>query len=130
MKYNYGNLKRDFTYIDDITESLARIINKIPYPNNDFNLEIPENSSSWAPYRIFNLGNSNPVKIVDYINAIEEEIGIKAKRIFKPMQAGDVFETHADTTLIESWIDFKPVTPIKLGIKNFVQWYREFHEIK
>ena len=128
--YNNGDLKRDFTYIDDITESLTRIINKIPFPKNDFNLKIPENSSSWAPYRIFNLGNSNPIKLIDYINTIEEEIGIKAKRVFMPMQPGDVFETHADTTLLESWIDYKPVMPIKLGIKNFVQWYKEFYEIK
>ncbi len=124
--YNNGYLKRDFTYIDDITESLVRVIFKKPLPNKNFNTNNPDNSSSWAPYRIFNVGNSNPIELNKYIEEIENATGLKAKKNLMPMQLGDVYETYADTRLLESWINFKPKTSVKVGVKKFVEWYIDF----
>ena len=125
--YNYGDMNRDFTYIDDIIESLFRLTNKIPKPDKDFDGENPKASSSWAPHKIFNIGNSNKVKLIDFINIIEKEIGIKAIKNFLPMQMGDVHSTLADTSLLEKYINFKPQTSLEFGIKKFVEWYRSFY---
>ena len=125
--YNFGDMNRDFTYIDDIIESLIRLINKIPKPDKNFNGENPTASSSWAPHKIFNIGNSNKVKLIDFINIIEKEIGIKAIKNFLPMQMGDVHSTLADTSLLEKYINFKPQTSLEFGIKKFVEWYRSFY---
>ena len=125
--YNYGDMNRDFTYIDDIIESLFRLIDKIPKPDKEFDAENPTASSSWAPHRIFNIGNSNKVKLIDFINIIEKEIGIKAIKNFLPMQMGDVHSTLADTSLLEKYINFKPQTSLNFGIKKFIEWYRFFY---
>ena len=127
--FNNGNMVRDFTYIDDIVESIFRLLSKTASPDKDFDPNKPNPCTSWAPYRIFNIGNSSPVKLTEYISAIEEAIGIKAIQDFLPMQPGDVPVAASDTTSLEEWIGFKPNTSIKEGVANFVRWYRSFHNI-
>ena len=124
---NNGYMQRDFTYIDDIVESLVRIIKKVPQVNNSFNTDEPDPSSSWAPFKIFNIGNSNPVELLSYIKAIEKETSCIAKKNFRPMQPGDVVATSSDTEKLESWIDFKPKTSISEGVKKFIIWYKSFY---
>ncbi len=126
--FNHGNMTRDFTYIDDIIESLVRVIKKIPTPNLSFDNKNPSSSSSWAPYKIFNIGNSNPFPLMEFIKTIENELGIKAKKVYFDMQAGDVSCTSADTSKLEKWIDFKPNTPLNKGISSFINWYRDFYK--
>jgi len=125
--FNYGDMKRDFTYIDDIIESLIRVMKKIPSQNNAFDRHKPDISSSWAPHRIFNIGNSNSVKLIDFIEIIEEIIGKKAIKKFLPMPKGDVQSTLADTNLLERYINFKPKTSLRYGIKEFYIWYKEYY---
>ena len=122
--FNNGEMTRDFTYIDDIIESLYRVIIKIPNPDidRDNRSELP----STAPYRIFNIGNSNPINLMEFISEIENSLGIKAKKEFLEMQPGDVANTFADTTALEKWINFKPNTSIKDGITEFIEWYKKF----
>ena len=122
--FNQGQMTRDFTYIDDVVECLIRLISKPAIPNSSFNHFVPESSSSWAPYKIFNIGNNHPVKLLDFVAAIENELGIKAKMIFEPMQQGDVKNTAAETQRIENWIDYKPNTSLTQGIKKFINWYK------
>mgnify|MGYP001162836525 CR=1 FL=1 len=125
--FNNGNMVRDFTFIDDIVEGLKRVIDKTPNSDKQFNHKNPKLGSSWAPYKIFNIGNSNPTPLMDYINSIEKAIGKKAKINFKPMQMGDVQCTSANTKALEEWIDFKPNTSIDVGISKFIAWYRDFY---
>ena len=127
--FNNGDMIRDFTYIDDICESITRVIYKNATPNERFNKKDPNPNSSWAPYRIFNIGNSCPTPLMEYISAIEEAIGGKAKINFLPMQMGDVKSTSADTSALEEWVKFKPNTSIKEGILKFVDWYKIFYKI-
>ena len=128
--FNKGEMIRDFTFIDDITESLFRVINKEASSDSNFDYLQPSPSSSWAPYKIFNIGNSNPINLMDFITTIEEIIGRKAKKEFLDMQPGDVASTSADTELLENWIGFKPRTSVKEGIKKFIDWYTDFYDIK
>ena len=128
--FNKGEMIRDFTFIDDITESLFRVINKKSTSDINFDYLKPSSSSSWAPYRIFNIGNSNPINLMDFISTIEEILGRKAKKEFLDMQPGDVASTSADTALLEKWIGFKPKTSVKEGIKKFIDWYKNFYNIK
>ena len=128
--FNEGNMIRDFTYIDDICESLLRLATKPPFINSDFDFENPDPSTSWAKYKIFNIGNSSPIELNKYIQAIEEAVGKKAKKELLPMQPGDVKATHADTTALESWINFKPQTSVKNGVENFVKWYINYYKNK
>jgi len=127
--FNRGKMTRDFTFIDDIIESLIRIIDKPATPNDKFDTNNPNPSESWAPHRIFNIGNSTPTPLIEYVEAIENELGIKAKKLLLPMQPGDVETTSSDPSLLKDWIKFKPNTPIKEGIKKFINWYKEFYEI-
>ncbi len=126
--FNKGQMLRDFTYIDDITESLMRIINKPPKKNKIFNKQDPDPSASWGPYKIFNIGNSNPVPLMNFINEIEIALNTKADKIFMPMQPGDVEKTFADTQKLEKWINYKPNTTIREGIGRFVDWYKEYYK--
>ena len=126
--FNNGNMSRDFTYIDDICESLRRLMNKIPYGEKDFDKKNPAIHSSWAPHKIFNIGNSKSISLMDFIETIEEELGQKALKIFLPMQPGDVKATLADTSLLENWIDYKPSTTLKDGMKKFINWYKSFYK--
>ena len=127
--FNKGDMVRDFTYIDDIVESLFRLKDKPASPNNSFNYKSPDPSSSWAPHRIFNIGNSNPVKLMDYIHEIEKSLGKIAKKNYLPMQPGDVKATYSDTNKLENWINFRPNTSIREGVKNFIDWYKDFYKI-
>ena len=127
--FNHGNMKRDFTYIDDIIESLIRVMKKIPTPNNNFDRTNPDISSSWAPHRIFNIGNSHAVQLKDFIEIIEEIIGKKAIKKLLPMPKGDVESTLANTELLEKYINFKPNTSLRYGINKFYIWYKKFYGI-
>ena len=128
--FNNGEMIRDFTYIDDIIESMFRLLEKPPLSNNKFNKLDPLPSQSWAPYRIFNIGNSKPIPLFEYISAIEKALNIVSKKVFLEMQPGDVQVTSADTSALEKWIDFKPNTPIQEGVDKFISWYRSFYKIK
>ncbi len=127
--FNHGEMVRDFTYIDDIIESLVRIIKKPATSDENFDKLNPNPCTSWAPNKIFNIGNSTPTPLIKYIEVIEAELGIKAKKVFLPMQPGDVNATASDSTELENWIKFKPNTTIEEGIKKFIQWYKLFYGI-
>ena len=126
--FNYGNHKRDFTYIDDIVEGVIRVLDKTAEPNKNWSSKSPDPGSSFAPWRVYNIGNNNPVKLNDYINAIEKATGIKAKRELLPLQPGDVPETYADISDLEEHFNYKPVTKIEKGVQNFVDWYRSYYK--
>ena len=128
--FNNGEMTRDFTYIYDIIESLLRIMKKPAEKDILFNNEEPNPASSWAPHRIFNIGNSSPTPLIKFIEAIEDELGIEAKKQLLPIQPGDVPTTSSDSSLLKSWVNFKPSTSIKDGIREFINWYKEFYEIK
>lgn len=125
--YNYGKMQRDFTYIDDITEGLMRVIEKPPQGHKNWNGSTPDPSSSRAPYRIYNIGNSRPVKLMDFIEAIEKHLGKKAEKNMLPLQQGDVPATWADVNDLTDDLGYKPNTSINDGIRKFIQWYREFY---
>ena len=127
--FNNGDMLRDFTYIDDIVEGVLRVIDHIPAGNPDWCAETPDPSNSTAPYKIYNIGNSQPVKLMDFIQAIEDSIGRLAEKIFLPMQPGDVYQTNADTTSLQQELGFKPDKPIKEGVKETMDWYRTFYNL-
>lgn len=127
--YNYGKMKRDFTYIDDIVEGIIRLQDVIPQPNPVWTVETGSPASSSAPYHIYNIGNSAPVELMDYITALEEALGTEAKKNMMPVQPGDVLETSADTKPLQDVVGFKPQTSVKEGVKNFVDWYRHFYNV-
>ena len=127
--YNYGNMKRDFTYIDDIVEGVFHCCNKPSTPNKNFNHLLPDPSSSFAPHRVFNIGNNTSVKLLQFIELLEKHLGVKAKKNFKNIQPGDVEQTFADTNELEKWINFSPSTSIEKGVKNFADWYLDYHKI-
>ncbi|OCR14237.1 NAD-dependent epimerase [Helicobacter pullorum] len=127
--FNNGEMLRDFTYIDDIVEGVVRVIDNIPTPNPQWNGKNPDPHSSKAPYKIYNIGNNNPVKLMDFIEAIEKEVGKTAQKNMLPLQPGDVPATYANVNDLVSELDYKPNTSIQIGIKNFVKWYREFFAI-
>ncbi len=126
--FNEGNMIRDFTYIDDIIESLVRVIKKPPKKDISFDKNKPDPSKSWGAYKIFNIGNSNPIPLMDFIDEIELSLNLKAEKIFMPMQPGDVKQTFADTTRLEEWIQYKPTTTIKEGIRKFIYWYKDYYK--
>jgi UDP-glucuronate 4-epimerase len=127
--YNNGNMKRDFTYIDDITESINRLIPKIPVPNPQWSAEEPDPSTSFAPYRLFNIGNHEPVLLGKFIELIEDAVGKKAVKKLLPLQEGDVLETYADIEELAKEISYRPKTPIEVGVREFVKWYREYYRV-
>ena len=127
--FNNGNMIRDFTYIDDIIEGVFRVIFKTATPNKNFKKSSPNSSNSWAPYRVFNIGNSNPVNLKKYIETIEKNLSKKAIKELLPMQPGDVKATSANTKLLEEWIGFKPNTTIEDGVNKFVNWYKMYYGI-
>ncbi len=128
--YNHGKMKRDFTYIDDLVESIVRLMPKVAAPNKDWSGLNPDPASSFAPYRIFNVGNSSTVELIHYIEMIEEKLGRKAIKNFLPMQDGDVPDALADVSDLENTIGFKPSTPIEVGVGKFIDWYLEYYKIK
>jgi UDP-glucuronate 4-epimerase len=125
--FNNGNMIRDFTYIDDIIESLIRLLSIPAKPDPDFNSLQPNSATSWAPHKVFNIGNSSPTPLMSYIEAIEKSLGIKAIINYLPMQPGDVQATSADTSLLSDYISFRPKTPVETGISRFVEWYKSFY---
>ena len=127
--FNNGEMVRDFTYVDDIIESLMRLLEKPPTADPSFDPQSPNPSTSWAPHRVFNIGNSNPTPLMDYIYAVEDALGVTAEKHFLPMQPGDVQATAADTSALEAWVNFKPNTPVKEGVAKFVAWYRHFYSV-
>lgn len=124
--FNYGNMQRDFTYIDDIVEGVIRVNDNPPKGNVDWDGKKPDPSSSPAPYKIYNIGNNNPVKLMDFIEALENKLGKKAQKNMLPIQAGDVPSTYADVNDLIANLGYKPETTIEEGINNFVDWYLEF----
>lgn len=128
--FNNGNMMRDFTYIDDIVESIYRLIQKKPEPNPNWDGKNPDPGTSYAPYRVYNIGNSNPVNLMDFITAIEEKLGIEAKKEFLPLQAGDVPATYADVEDLYNEINFRPQTSIKEGVSKFIDWYLDYYGVK
>lgn len=126
--FNNGLMERDFTYIDDIVEGVFGVMNTVPQGNKEWNGMTPDPSSSPAPYKVYNIGNSNPVKLMDFVYAIENELGKKAEIIYKPMQPGDVPKTWADTEDLEKTIRYKPATPVEVGVKRFILWYKEYYK--
>ena len=125
--FNYGNHRRDFTYIDDIVEGVIRILDRPAPPNPDWSSERPDSATSSAPWRVYNIGNNNPVNLMDYISALEEALGKEAKKEFLPIQPGDVPDTYADVTDLVKEFDYKPNTSVKDGIANFAKWFTEYY---
>ena len=127
--YNQGQMKRDFTYIDDIAEAIVRLQDVIPQKDDHWTVETGSPATSSAPYRVYNIGNSQPVTLMSYIEAIEKALGITANKNLMPMQPGDVLETSADTSALFEAIGFKPQTSVEEGVKKFVDWYRDFYSV-
>ena len=125
--FNYGRMQRDFTYIDDIAEGVVRLLEHPAQPSPAFDPSSPDPATSWAPYRIFNIGNHNPVSLMDYIEAIEACLGQKAQKDFQPMQAGDVAATNADVSELQQAVGFAPHTAVAEGVRRFVDWYRGYY---
>ena len=125
--FNHGKMKRDFTYIDDIVEGVVRVLDRIPEPDPAWRGDSPDPSSSFAPYRLYNIGNNRPVDLMEYITTLEDQLGRKAVRNLLPMQAGDVPATCADVDDLTADVGFRPATPITEGIRRFVAWYREYY---
>ncbi|MEO3739826.1 NAD-dependent epimerase [Kosakonia oryzendophytica] len=125
--YNYGKMKRDFTYVDDIVEAIIRMQDVIPQANPEWTVESGSPATSSAPYHVYNIGNSSPVELMDYITALEEALGIEAQKNMMPIQPGDVLETSADTQPLYETIGFKPQTTVKEGVKKFVEWYKAYY---
>jgi UDP-glucuronate 4-epimerase len=126
--FNYGKHRRDFTYIDDIVEGVVRTMDHTAEPNEDWDPANPDPGTSMAPYRLYNIGNQQPVELMDYIGEIEKTLGKKAEMNLLPLQAGDVPDTWADTESLANDVGYQPSTPIEVGVKNFVEWYLEFYK--
>ncbi|EHI3194106.1 NAD-dependent epimerase [Salmonella enterica] len=127
--YNYGKMKRDFTYIDDIVETIIRLLDVIPQANPEWTIENGSPAISSAPYRVYNIGSGLSVELMDYIKELEEALGIVAGKNLMPPQPGDVLETCADMVPLYELIGFKPQTTVKQGVKNFVDWYRAYYNV-
>jgi UDP-glucuronate 4-epimerase len=124
--FNYGNMRRDFTYVDDVVESVVRLIGRPAAPDPQWSGSNPDPSTSSAPYRIYNIGNNNPVELLHVVSELEKCLGKRAERELMPMQPGDVPETYADVDDLMRDVGFRPSTPVETGIRNFIDWYREY----
>lgn len=127
--FNNGDMLRDFTYVDDITEGIIRVINRIPKPDKMWNSEVPDPGTSSAPYRIYNIGNSNTIKLMDFIKAIEAEVGVNAEKQYLSMQLGDVYQTYADVTRLSRDFNFSPSVSMIEGVKRTINWYRNYYNV-
>jgi UDP-glucuronate 4-epimerase len=127
--FNNGNMRRDFTYVDDVVESVVRLVDRRPAGNPDFSNASPDPGSSSAPWRVYNIGNNKPVELLEVVRLLEEALGKKAKRELLPMQPGDVPATYANVDDLIRDVDFKPATPIAEGIRRFIEWYRAYHRV-
>lgn len=126
--FNHGKMKRDFTYVGDIVEGIKRVADTIPVGSPEWSGDNPDPGSSYAPYKVYNIGNSNPVELMDYIGALEKALGKVAKKEMLPLQAGDVPATFADVTDLMRDTGYKPDTPVETGVAKFVEWYRAFYK--
>ncbi|WP_214847317.1 NAD-dependent epimerase [Exiguobacterium sp. s193] len=128
--FNHGKMERDFTYIDDIVEGIVKLISRAPEKNPNWDESVDELGASFAPYRVYNIGNNSPVPLMKFINVLEEKIGKEANKQYMEMQPGDVLRTYADVSELERDIDFKPSTSIEDGLGKFVDWYKEYYNVK
>ncbi|MGB5823480.1 MAG: NAD-dependent epimerase [Proteocatella sp.] len=126
--FNHGKMERDFTYVDDIVEGIYKLIEKAPVANKDWDESRDDLSTSFAPYKIYNIGNNNPVPLMRFIKALENSLGKESEKVYMDMQPGDVLRTYADVSDLERDIDFKPSTSIEDGLGKFVQWYKEYYK--
>jgi UDP-glucuronate 4-epimerase len=124
--FNFGKHRRDFTYVDDIVEGVIRVLDKPAQPNKNWNGAKPDPGTSLAPWRVYNIGNNSPVDLMDYIQAIEKALGMEAEKELLPLQPGDVPDTYADVTDLVEEFGYKPSMTIEEGIRNFVNWYKEY----
>ncbi|CAG0956601.1 UDP-glucuronate 4-epimerase [Geobacteraceae bacterium] len=127
--FNHGRMQRDFTYVDDIVEGVVRVMDRTPEPNSVWSGDRPDPGTSYAPYRIYNIGNNSPVELLTFIETIEKCLGKTAEKNFLPLQAGDVPATYADVDDLMNDVGFKPATPIGEGVARFVEWYREYYHV-
>lgn len=127
--FNYGRMKRDFTYIDDIVEGVIRVIDRVAEPNLNWSGNAPDPATSYAPYKVFNIGNNQPVELMQFIETLENCLGIKAEKNLLPIQPGDVPATYADVDALVQEVGFQPNTPIEVGIERFVNWYRSYYQV-
>jgi len=127
--FNHGNHTRDFTYVADIVEGVIRASDQIAEPNANWSSDDPDPATSNAPYRLFNIGNNNPVKLSAYIEALEKALNKTAKQDLLPLQPGDVPDTYADSSELKKAVDYQPATPVEEGVANFVAWYRDYYQI-
>jgi len=127
--YNYGNMKRDFTYVDDVVDGLVRLIPHPPVANPKWDRTKPDPATSFAPYRLFNIGNNKPVQLLSLIETLEDKLGKKATKNFLPLQDGDVLETFADIDDLTNVTGFTPATPMEIGVERFVRWYLDYYKI-
>jgi UDP-glucuronate 4-epimerase len=127
--FNEGNNARDFTYIDDVVESMLRLADCSPKPNPNWSGDKPDPASSAAPYRLYNIGNNKPIQVLDFITIIENVVRRKSEKKFLPAQPGDVIITCADTADLETEVGFKPATPLEEGIGKFIDWYRDYYKV-
>ena len=128
--FNHGKMERDFTYIDDIVEGIVKLIDKAPIANKEWDESKDDLSTSFAPYKIYNIGNNNPVPLMRFINALESALGREAEKIYMDMQPGDVHRTYADVSDLERDINFKPSTSIEDGLTKFIKWYEEYYKVE
>ena len=126
--FNHGQMQRDFTYIDDIVEGVVRVLDRPAAPNPSYRPEQPDPATSNAPYRVFNIGNHDPVPLLEFIACIEAALGRKADKRMLPLQDGDVPATYADAQALRKWVQYVPATPIHVGIARFVAWYRDYYK--
>ena len=127
--FNHGQMQRDFTFVDDIVEGVIRVLDRTAAPDAAYRPEQPDPGTSNAPFRVFNIGNHNPVPLLDFIACIEDAIGIKAQKNLLPLQDGDVPATYADVDALRDWVGFTPATDIRTGIGRFVAWYRDYYRV-
>lgn len=127
--FNHGNMMRDFTFVDDIVEGVVRVLDKVPEPNPAYDAMAADPATSNAPYRVFNIGNNNPVRLLDFIACIEDALGKKAEKRLLPLQDGDVPATYANTDALKDWVGFVPSTSVQDGIARFVAWYRDYYKL-
>jgi UDP-glucuronate 4-epimerase len=128
--FNYGNHRRDFTYIDDIVEGVVRVLDHPAQPSPDWSGDTPDSATSSAPYRLYNIGNNNTVHLGRYIEVLEQCLGKTAEKQMKPLQLGDVPDTFANVDELVKDLDYRPGTPIEVGISRFVDWYRSYYEVE
>lgn len=127
--FNHGKMQRDFTYIDDIVEGVVRVMGRLPQPNPEWSGDRPDPGTSYAPYKIYNIGNNAPVELNHFIKTIEDTLGKEARKEFLDLQPGDVPATYADVDDLIQDVGFKPQTPIESGIKQFIEWYKNYYKI-